>query len=538
MFSNMMLSIFLASIANAHSWVHCVDYRAPENDLNGHQPRYCSKLPRSLVENNFDRKPDNNEFGVDRGYNFQINADGSGARCPGSASRGLGTNYGGEQNVATYEQGQTYRLTWPAKNHAAAPCTNQFIPDTKLEVFAFKQDSVNNLRDPSQNEFRRTPMPTSFAQEPHVQGQIDYKGFHRCPRFCDNTDLAFCHGSMLIPNNLDTGIYTFQWLWEFNPGEVYSTCWEAYVRAPGQGTTGITDSVQPLDPSAPVCRNGMCCLFGGTCGDAGDDGSGWCHDNASNCAQCTGTFGACVTDTGSGDNTNAPEPTSRPDDNNQPNNNGWEDVTDGVCFNGMCCQIPGKGECDGMGDDGTGWCHQTASNCQQCTGTLRVCPNRAADDPIRDPPCTNCCEAGQITAPGTDTLVRYNEFNVNQEISLDCPDGFNTDQQSKFTIKCLAIGDDNTQVTLVDGRCNVGCLQEVAQSFYDQGVKESEDNSNGALVPLLAAIVIVQFFIIIFYAAYKEEVFCFKQKKMEWEIPKAGGELPKEGKRGSIEINM
>jgi len=36
--------------------------------------------------------------------------------------------------------------------------------------------------------------------------------------------------------------------------------------------------------------SGGCCKFGGACADCGDDGTGWCHQSASNCAVCTGTF--------------------------------------------------------------------------------------------------------------------------------------------------------------------------------------------------------------------------------------------------------
>merc|ERR1712084_75825 len=35
---------------------------------------------------------------------------------------------------------------------------------------------------------------------------------------------------------------------------------------------------------------GGCCRFEADCGDCGDDGTGWCHESASNCAQCTGNF--------------------------------------------------------------------------------------------------------------------------------------------------------------------------------------------------------------------------------------------------------
>jgi len=36
--------------------------------------------------------------------------------------------------------------------------------------------------------------------------------------------------------------------------------------------------------------SGGCCRFGADCGDCGEDGTGWCHGSASNCATCTGSF--------------------------------------------------------------------------------------------------------------------------------------------------------------------------------------------------------------------------------------------------------
>jgi len=36
--------------------------------------------------------------------------------------------------------------------------------------------------------------------------------------------------------------------------------------------------------------SGGCCRFGADCGDCGQDGTGWCHESASNCNTCTGTF--------------------------------------------------------------------------------------------------------------------------------------------------------------------------------------------------------------------------------------------------------
>merc|ERR1740129_2255635 len=47
----------------------------------------------------------------------------------------------------------------------------------------------------------------------------------------------------------------------------------------------------PLPSPSPTPSPGPgCCMFGADCGDCGDDGTGWCHQSASNCDVCTGSF--------------------------------------------------------------------------------------------------------------------------------------------------------------------------------------------------------------------------------------------------------
>merc|ERR1719512_234946 len=42
--------------------------------------------------------------------------------------------------------------------------------------------------------------------------------------------------------------------------------------------------------SQNLLPGGGCCRFEADCGDCGEDGTGWCHQSAGNCAQCSGTF--------------------------------------------------------------------------------------------------------------------------------------------------------------------------------------------------------------------------------------------------------
>lgn len=141
----------------------------------------------------------------------------------------------GQFPPAQYAQGGTYTLAWPAKNHAAAACTNANIPDGGLKIFA---SGVNPTVDPNFSTFQATEIPSSFSANggvPHVNGQIDFEGFQKCEDFCANTDKAFCHGTITIPEDMAIGDYTFQWYWEFNGGQIYVTCFEVSVAAAEAG---------------------------------------------------------------------------------------------------------------------------------------------------------------------------------------------------------------------------------------------------------------------------------------------------------------
>jgi endoglucanase len=92
--------------------------------------------------------------------------------------------------------------------------------------------------------------------------------------------------------------------------------------------------------------SGGCCKFGADCGDCGEDGSGWCHGSASNCAACTGSF-----------DSSASAPQCFGGGPSSPIRN-----------QGGCCKW--GNDCGDCGNDGTGWCHQSSSNCGACAGTF------------------------------------------------------------------------------------------------------------------------------------------------------------------------
>merc|ERR1712151_1344074 len=104
---------------------------------------------------------------------------------------------------------------------------------------------------------------------------------------------------------------------------------------------------------SPSPGGGGCCRFGADCGDCGDDGTGWCHLSASNCAVCTGTFDSSASTPSCGGG-NSPSPSPSPSPPPSPPSTG-----------GRCCYDGGCSSCNGVGE----YCSQSRSNCEgNCGG--------------------------------------------------------------------------------------------------------------------------------------------------------------------------
>jgi hypothetical protein len=201
----------------AHSWLHCVDY--PQNaplTVNSIQNNLCSAWPRgassSLV------------FGLDIGLDYIPNDSAPCRFKPGS-------------EYVLYEANKTYRILWPAKNHQSDACTNPYIPDTQLKLFFYP------------GELSKTDPPLSIWTENQFlikDFRLNGKGFQNCPDFCSNTDKAPCFGEFSPPN---VGYFKALWLWEFNKGQFYTSCFDVRVHAsPSEFTTLPPTTRSPTFP--------------------------------------------------------------------------------------------------------------------------------------------------------------------------------------------------------------------------------------------------------------------------------------------------
>lgn len=210
---NRLVSVFvfivIITVVNAHSWLQCADY----SEENGRtwDAKKCRAYPRDYV-NKFQWA--GYTWGADVGMNYQPQ---EGQACQS------GNAYSTAYPAAKYQVGQKVCLAWPPKNHVAASCDNQNIPDSGTWVY---RSGLNPTSDPSLSAFRSN-LVHDFGKNTQAGAGV---GFQNCPEFCSNRDKALCTNCFTIPSNLQNGKYTFMWLWAFNgPADLYSTCFDVEI---------------------------------------------------------------------------------------------------------------------------------------------------------------------------------------------------------------------------------------------------------------------------------------------------------------------
>lgn len=201
------LFVFLLPVVKGHSWLECTDYEVEDGEY--YDPSKCHGIARC------GERQQRSGFGVDTGFDFRPRVGTASCQCKRSVE---------EEVKTTYVPGQRVCVAYPPKNHVAAHCQNKYIPDAGISFFRSK---VNAVEDPA---FRKWPVEYPHGNGQHQNGQVDYKGFQNCPKFCENNDKALCTACFDLEKDIAPGNYTFHWEWNFNgPDDSYSSCWEAQV---------------------------------------------------------------------------------------------------------------------------------------------------------------------------------------------------------------------------------------------------------------------------------------------------------------------
>ena len=218
----LLINLLFIKSSLAHSWVSCTNYQLP-NEYPKDITTNSSYMPLSNSINyeldkclGFSRNYQlqhssdiNRGFGFDTGYNFRS------SECKYSYESNY---YSSDIPMAKYNPGSSVCLTYPSKNHVAATCTSKNILDNGMKIFR----SIKKSTDDFSKEY-------NHLNGKHQSDTIDYRGFHNCPGFCNNMDKTVCYMCFNLESDIESGIYSFKWVWEYNPGEQYSTCWDAEI---------------------------------------------------------------------------------------------------------------------------------------------------------------------------------------------------------------------------------------------------------------------------------------------------------------------
>lgn len=257
--------LLLITSVRAHSWVSCADYD-PSASTSAFQSSACRGFSRGSPQ--FFTPL----FGQDRGFNYQ-----PGSNDPVCIVDFDRNSYSSAYPAPQYKPGSKIRVVWPAKNHVADRCTNQWIPDTTFQLW-MNCDDFGTKRNPSLRTFLQT-----------AQLVIDWKrdgnakGFQNCPKFCDNPDKAVCHQDFTMPAGLDKKRCLFVWYWVFNQGTTpYTACWDINVDPVPTSTAAGGGN------GAATCRNAVW----GQCGGRAFNGDPCCP-TGTRCVEVNEWYAQC-----------------------------------------------------------------------------------------------------------------------------------------------------------------------------------------------------------------------------------------------------
>ncbi|ETV84410.1 hypothetical protein H257_03627 [Aphanomyces astaci] len=232
-----LTGIFAAVVVQGHSWIECSNYVIQSDaDKNYYNPKNCVGFPRCAAARG-------DVFGFEGPLQYQQTT--KSCQC----SRDASNAYTAANPKAKYTPGQRVCLAYPAKNHVADSCTNQYIPDSGMRIY---RSDKGETADPA---LFKWPHEYNHLNGVHVNGVIDYKGFQNCPKFCEQKDKALCTVCFDLEPDLAVGAYSFHWEWSFNPGQDrYVSCWEVDVVTGSAPSPSVTPNSN-TSPTSPPSKN-------------------------------------------------------------------------------------------------------------------------------------------------------------------------------------------------------------------------------------------------------------------------------------------
>ena len=227
-----IVCVVLIPIAQSHSWIACAKY---SGSIDNYDESQCEAFARGYYSYS------SSYFGLDRGFNHRLSYQDPVCKVDYTEKA-----YGGSMGPLRIqgENSERIRLIWPAKNHVSDKCTNPYIPDRQLKLYANCQYAREN---PSlQNFLTGAQLLWDFKRDGTA------KGFQQCVNFCANPDKAVCYGDVTIPK-LPYNECLLVWLWEFNANEFYTSCIDTFPKAPSNTKLTSTTTVVPTTKNVSKC---------------------------------------------------------------------------------------------------------------------------------------------------------------------------------------------------------------------------------------------------------------------------------------------
>ncbi|GAM21096.1 hypothetical protein SAMD00019534_042710 [Acytostelium subglobosum LB1] len=192
-------ALLLVAFADAHSFLSCVNYDYAQST--------CKAYPRNWKY----QEVQGDRYLYQLGKFTKPGPTNLGVACGPAQSRAsnIYSQYSEKYPMGQFYPGQKLCSQWPARNHATQPRAGN------VSFYLGNKKNANNDVDDNQSTFFAHP--------------IAARPFGNCTNYNQNTNNATCTACYEIPANVENGLYTLQWFWEFNPGEYYMTCADILV---------------------------------------------------------------------------------------------------------------------------------------------------------------------------------------------------------------------------------------------------------------------------------------------------------------------
>lgn len=203
-----------------HSWLDCLDWDESAQKCNGYARNW----------DNAKAEPFGQDVGRDQRPGRGVAAGGLVCGAIEQPNSNPADGYSAAYPMAKLSPGQDIVVRWPAKNHANVGT------DRGVQIFISKGPGLGD-------DFSHITTLQDWVSDCAANGgkcDNTFAGNIYDSNACNvgGVDKTKCIDKFTVPTNLQNGIYTFMWWWEFNAGEYYNSCADVEIVNGGSGGGG------------------------------------------------------------------------------------------------------------------------------------------------------------------------------------------------------------------------------------------------------------------------------------------------------------